>query len=122
MTDKKRSRAPRKAAEKAPPGAASGEAALSFEEALARLETIVTRLEDGEVPLEESIQAYAEGTKLVQACLARLDRAETLIRELSENAGGFRLEASRLGGGEEADATEDEGEDEEDEGDDELPF
>ncbi len=69
---------------------------VSFEEALERLEGLVERLEEGEVPLEESLQAYAEGTQLVKVCLERLDRAETVIRELSESTEGFRLQASEL--------------------------
>jgi exodeoxyribonuclease VII small subunit len=69
---------------------------VSFEEALERLEGLVERLEEGEVPLEESLQAYAEGTQLVKLCLERLDRAETVIRELSESTEGLRLQASEL--------------------------
>ena len=70
---------------------------LSFEDALARLEELVERLEEGEVPLEESLGAYREGTELVKQCLARLGKAETLIKELSETADGFKLEASSIG-------------------------
>ena len=70
--------------------------ALSFEDALARLEELVERLEEGDVPLEESLGAYKEGTELVKQCLARLGKAETLIKELSETADGFRLEASSI--------------------------
>jgi len=87
--------------------------ALSFEDALARLEELVERLEEGEVPLEESLGAYKEGTELVKQCLARLGKAETLIKELSETADGFRLEASSAG---------DDDEEESSAGQDELGF
>jgi exodeoxyribonuclease VII small subunit len=86
---------------------------LSFEDALARLEELVERLEEGDVPLEESLGAYKEGTVLVKQCLARLARAETVIKELSETADGFRLEAS---------AIEDDDEEESPSGQDELGF
>ena len=66
----------------------------TFEEALARLEALVERLEDGDVPLEDSLKAYAEGTQLVRSCLAQLERAETVIKELTETAGGFRLDTA----------------------------
>ena len=79
-------------------GAAATGGAPSFEAALERLEAIVTRLEEGEVPLEESIEAYAEGTRLVRQCLEKLAAAEATIRDLSEKGGGFSLEPSILAG------------------------
>jgi exodeoxyribonuclease VII small subunit len=79
-------------------GEPGSSAELSFEEALERLERLVERLEEGKVPLEESLAAYAEGTRLVKLCLARLEKAELLIKELGESAGGFRLAASPLQG------------------------
>jgi exodeoxyribonuclease VII small subunit len=103
--------------------AAAGE--VTFEDALDRLEAIVTRLEEGEVPLEESIQAYAEGTRLVRLCLSKLEAAEATIRDLSEKGGGFTLEPSVLeGAGEVAeDEDEEDGESEDEEEEDgELPF
>ncbi len=107
MNARKKAPGTKKAAPKKPAPAAE---ALSFEDALARLESIVERLEEGEIPLEESIQAYAEGTRLVRQCQEKLDAAETLIRELSESAEGFRLEASSVsaGGGEDEDDDDDE--------------
>jgi exodeoxyribonuclease VII small subunit len=97
-------------AKKKPPTKAE---VLSFEDALARLEELVERLEEGEVPLEESLGAYKEGTELVKQCLARLGKAETMIKELSETADGFRLEASSTG---------DDDEEESSSGQDELGF
>jgi len=75
---------------------AAGNDEPTFEEALERLEEIVSRLEEGEVPLEQSLQAYAEGTRLVRTCLDRLERAENMIRELGEGADGFRLKGTPL--------------------------
>jgi exodeoxyribonuclease VII small subunit len=88
---------------------------LSFEAALRRLEEIVERLEDGEIPLEESLSAYAEGTRLVRRCLDRLAAAEAMIRELSEGPEGFRLDPSGLEESQDDDAeAEDDTEDEDD--------
>ena len=113
----------------AKPGA---EPELSFEQALERLEDIVHRLEEGEIPLEESIEAYAEGTKLVRRCMEKLSAAETMIKELTEGAEGFRLMPSDLDAaddGEDEDDDEEEDDDEDDreedhdeEGSGELPF
>ena len=72
----------------------TGNEEVNFEEALARLESLVERLEEGEIPLEENLRAYAEGTRLVKSCLKQLERADTLIRELSEGTDGFRLTKS----------------------------
>ena len=55
--------------------AAAIPADLSFEDALKRLETIVSRLESGQAPLEESIALYEEGAKLKAHCEARLKAA-----------------------------------------------
>ena len=41
---------------------------ISFEEAMARLETIVEQLEDGDVPLEKAIDLFQQGMKLSQMC------------------------------------------------------
>ena len=48
----------------------------TFEEALARLELIVARLEQGEVPLEEALGLFEEGTALMKQCSTALDKAE----------------------------------------------
>ena len=55
-----------------------------FEEALAELETLVRRLEQGELPLEESLAAFERGMALVKQLGTRLDdvtrRVEVLLR------------------------------------------
>lgn len=52
------------------------EQAITFEDAMTKLETIVERLEDGEVPLEESIALYKEGMELSKWCHDKLKKAE----------------------------------------------
>ncbi len=55
-----------------------------FEESLAKLEQIVSAIERGEVSLEESIDKYAEGVKLIKQCRKILDTAEKKIKLLTE--------------------------------------
>lgn len=54
----------------------------SFEEALTELETLVQKLEKGELSLEESMQVYERGVKLTALCNARLKNAKLKIEEL----------------------------------------
>lgn len=56
---------------------------LSFEDALRRLEAIVSRLESGEASLDESISLYAEGDKLRARCEVRLAEAQARIEKIS---------------------------------------
>jgi exodeoxyribonuclease VII small subunit len=58
---------------------------LTFEEALARLQTLVEALERGDGSLEESLRRYEEGMKLVAHCNDLLDKAELRVRELLPN-------------------------------------
>ena len=51
----------------------------SFEQAVSRLEEIVTALERGEAPLEESLALFEEGTGLMRTCSALLDKAEQKV-------------------------------------------
>ena len=55
----------------------------TFEEALAELEQIVCQIEEGKVSLDESIEKYSEGTKLIEICRSILNRAEKKISVLS---------------------------------------
>ena len=57
---------------------------MSFEQALERIEEIVSEIEDGSVPLEESIDKYAEGTKLIDHCRTILGNAEKKIQLLTK--------------------------------------
>lgn len=58
---------------------------LSFEEAYGKLEQIVSKMESGNLTLEESVKAYEEGAKLVKYCESELARYEEVIKKLSEN-------------------------------------
>lgn len=60
----------------------------TFEESMARLEEIVSRLEKGEVPLDESIALFEEGTKLAAECGKKLDQAEQAVVRLTKGADG----------------------------------
>ncbi len=57
---------------------------LSFEQAVEQLEQIIERIESGEVPLEQSIQQYVQGTRLIARCRGILTRAESQIRQLTD--------------------------------------
>jgi len=61
---------------------------VSFEAALAELETLVRALEDGGAPLEESLAAYERGKLLLDYCQRTLGQAEQKIRLLDN--GGLR--------------------------------
>lgn len=56
--------------------------AMSFEQALAELESIVKKLEGGRVDLEESIAVYTRGTQLKRHCEARLRAAEERVEKI----------------------------------------
>lgn len=62
--------------------------AMSFEAALAELETIVGRLESGNVDLEDSISMYARGAHLKSHCEAKLKAAEARVEKLVIGQGG----------------------------------
>jgi|GEM_PF-383979 len=60
----------------------------SFEEALMELEQIVTSMESGSLPLEESIKKYEDGIKLSRFCKAKLEKAEKRIEILIKKEDG----------------------------------
>jgi exodeoxyribonuclease VII small subunit len=62
--------------------------ALSFEDALKRLETIVQRLESGDASLEEAIRLYGEGDRLRKQCEGRLASAQARIERIVAGADG----------------------------------
>lgn len=68
--------------------AAPDVAALTFEQALAELETLVGRLERGDVPLEESIAAYERGEALKARCAGLLSIAEARVEKIRVGADG----------------------------------
>ena len=55
-----------------------------FEAALTELDTIVKKLEDGDIPLEQSLQLFERGVQLSRFCHARLEEAEHRIEILNE--------------------------------------
>lgn len=66
----------------------SDTAPLRFEEALARLEDLVRRLESGDLTLDESLRCYEEGMRLTRYCYEKLDQAERQIEQLIEREDG----------------------------------
>ena len=65
----------------------------TFEDRLAALETVVERLERGELSLDESVRLFEEGVQLSNACKSDLEKAEGRIQVLVEGRGGKMLEA-----------------------------
>lgn len=59
---------------------------LSFEEALNRLDEIVRHLEKGDLPLNDSLSLYEEGTGLISACSKMLDEAEQKVVKLKKGS------------------------------------
>jgi exodeoxyribonuclease VII small subunit len=53
--------------------------AVTFEKALEELEALIARMEDGKLPLEESLAAYQRGAELIKLCEARLSDAQARI-------------------------------------------
>lgn len=64
------------------------DAKLTFEAALAQLESVVEAMESGEVPLAELLAKFEEGTKLLRVCEARLKEAELKIEQLKKQKDG----------------------------------
>ena len=60
----------------------------SFEKSLDELEKIVRKLEDGDLPLEESLKLFENGVKLSRECRERLTAAERRIEILMKDADG----------------------------------
>ena len=61
---------------------------LSFEDAMKELESIVTKLEQGDVPLDESIAIYERGDAVKKHCDGLLKAAETKIEKITSDANG----------------------------------
>ena len=64
----------------------------TFEENMQRLEQIVRAMERGDVPLEESLKLFREGTALVEACGKLLDEAELQVKKIATAADGSPVE------------------------------
>jgi exodeoxyribonuclease VII small subunit len=68
------------------------QAAPDFEAALAELEAIVQRLEQGEISLEESLRQFERGVVLTRSCQKALRQAEQKIRMLAKSGDGEVVE------------------------------
>lgn len=65
----------------------------TFEEALQNLETLVTAMESGDVPLAQLVEKFEEGSRLVKICEERLQQAELKIETLRKEQESLVLEA-----------------------------
>ena len=59
-----------------------------FEEALQKLEAIVAQMEEGDLPLEETLKAFEEGVRLARFCAGKLDEAERKVEKLMRDQAG----------------------------------
>ncbi|MFB0506806.1 MAG: exodeoxyribonuclease VII small subunit [Thermodesulfobacteriota bacterium] len=60
----------------------------TFEDALSQLESIVARLENGDLPLEESLKLFEEGIRLSRFCNQKLNEAQKKVEVLLKGNGG----------------------------------
>lgn len=65
---------------------------LDFEGSLARLEEIVSLLEKGDAPLEQSMALFEEGSRLLRECTSQLDAAEQKVTLLTAGKDGEPVE------------------------------
>jgi len=63
-------------------------AEIKFEEAIKKLEKIVSELEKGELSLDEALKKYQEGIEMSRVCSQKLDNAKKKIDALSKNKKG----------------------------------
>ncbi len=68
------------------PRPAKSESGPTFESALAELETIVARMEDGQLSLEQSLAAYKRGAELLKLCQGQLADAQQQVKVLEAGA------------------------------------
>lgn len=61
---------------------------MTFEQSMQRLEQIVRAMERGDVPLDESLKLFQEGTELVRACGKLLDEAQLQVQKVVKSADG----------------------------------
>jgi len=65
---------------------------LSFEESLEELETLVEKLERGQLTLDESLETFERGMKLARLCSQKLTKADSKIEQLIEENGEWKSE------------------------------
>lgn len=68
------------------------EKSKSFEQSIERLDAIVKSLEQGNVPLEQALKLFQEGTGLVRSCDEMLSKAELEVVKLMKGADGAPVE------------------------------
>jgi exodeoxyribonuclease VII small subunit len=59
-------------------------AKLTFEEAIGQLKEIVSKIEQGEIPLQDSLEQYEKGMSLIKHCRGILQKAEKRIEKISK--------------------------------------
>ncbi len=64
----------------------------TFEQSMTRLEQIVRAMERGDVPLEESLKLFQEGTELVRSCQKLLDEAQLQVKKIMTAPDGSPVE------------------------------
>ena len=67
-------------------------AELTFEDAMKRLQEIVMFLENGDAPLDKSLEAFEEGVRLVKFCNEKLEKAEKTVKLLAVSDTGEVVE------------------------------
>ena len=65
---------------------------MTFEQSMQRLEQIVRAMERGDVPLEESLKLFQEGTELVRSCGKLLDEAQLQVKKIMTAPDGSPVE------------------------------
>ncbi len=69
----------------------------TFEQDLARLEEIVTKLEDGELTLDDSLALFEEGQAVLGRCREKLEKAHVRVHKLLENGGTEQIDPESPG-------------------------
>lgn len=68
---------------------------MSFEQSMKRLEEIVEKIDQGDIPLEEVMKMYEEGVELSKKCLEHLHQAELTLKRLGRDLNGnLKLEGN----------------------------
>ncbi|EKO36039.1 exodeoxyribonuclease VII, small subunit [SAR86 cluster bacterium SAR86E] len=66
---------------------------VNFESSLKKLEEIVSKLEDGDISLEDSVKSFEEGIGLVKECQKQLSDAELKVKKLLESGDTVDLDS-----------------------------
>lgn len=88
-----------KAPKPKPDPADTPDPALPFEDALAQIESIIEKIESGEIGLEDSLTEYERGVGLIGHCRAKLDRARSKVEDLTRKLEAADEDASSARGG-----------------------